>query len=252
EFFNIDSWQNIRSLAFLPHYLEEAPFARWQSFKKTPSAMWLTITCNRIAARYPYGKDNLPRRIPFEEKHPPWISPVWGLGALISRSIIEMGWPTRFTDWQTIRLEDLALNTANPKKPLPVETNFDRDRIDQFIRSGIIAFAAIQGRDIAFVPDETTAAGISLRYQLLVSRIIQLLLWCRDHFEKGIKGTDLEAELEQAFRLFWETSGHSGPESLEILAGKADPQGRVPVRIALKPSRQILSSKDTVALDFLW
>jgi hypothetical protein len=91
-----------------------------------------------------------------------------------------------------------------------------------------------------------------LRYQLLVSRIIQLLLWCRDHFEKGIKGTDLEAELEQAFGLFWETSGHSGPESLEILAGKSDPQGRVPVRIALKPSRQILSSKDTVALDFLW
>jgi hypothetical protein len=91
-----------------------------------------------------------------------------------------------------------------------------------------------------------------LRYQLLISRITQLLLWCRDHFEKGIKGTDLEAELKQAFKLFWETSGHSGPESLEILAGKPDPQGRVPVQIVLKPSRQILASRHKVTLDFLW
>jgi hypothetical protein len=252
EFFHIDSWQDIRSLAFLPHYLEEAPFARWQSLKKRPSARWLTVVCNRISARFPYGKDNLPRRIPFEEKHPAWISPVWGMGALISRSVIVMGWPTRFTDWQTIRLENLPLNTEDPKKPLPVEANLDRDRIDQFIRSGIILFAAVQGKDIAFVPDETTAAGISLGYQLFVTRITQLLLWCRDHFEKGINGADLEAELRQAFKLFWETSGYSGPESLEILAGKPDPQGRIPVQIALKPARQILASRDKVALDFLW
>jgi type VI secretion system protein ImpC len=252
QFFHIDSWQDIRSLAFLPHYLEKATFARWQSFKKTPSARWLTITCNRIAARYTYGKDNQPRRIPFEEKHPAWISPVWGIGALISRSVIEMGWPTRFTDWQTIRLEDLPLNTEDPQKPLPVQTNFDRGRIDQFIRSGIIPFAAVQGKDIAFVPAETTAAGISLGYQLLVSRITQLLLWCRDRFEKGIKGADLEAELKQAFKLFWEASGHPDPESLEIQTGKTDPDGRIPVRIVLKPSRQILASRDEVALDFLW
>jgi type VI secretion system protein ImpC len=252
EFFHIDSWQDIRSLAFLPHYLEEAPFARWQSFKKTPSARWLTVTCNRISARYPYGKNNLPRRIPFEEKHPAWISPVWALGTLIGQSFIETGWPTRFTDWQTIRLEDLPLNTEDPKKPFPTEANFDRDRIDQFIRSGIIPFAAVQGKDIAFVPDETTAGGISLRYQLFVSRITQLVLWCRDHLEKGIKGADLETELQRAFKFFWETSGYSGPESLEILAGNPGPDGRVPVRIALEPTRQILPSRDIVELEFSW
>jgi hypothetical protein len=75
---------------------------------------------------------------------------------------------------------------------------------------------------------------------------------CRDHFEKGIKGADLEAELKQAFRFFWETSGYSGPESLDILVGNPDPDGRVPVRIALESSRQILTSRDKVALDFSW
>lgn len=252
EFFHIHSWQDIRRLAFLPHYLETAPFARWQSFKKKPSASWLTVACNCIAARYPYGKDNLPRRLPFEEKHPAWISPVWGIGALIGRSVVETGWPTRFTDWQTIRLEDLSLNSEDPKGPLPTEANFDRERIDQFIRSGIIPLAAVPGKDIAFVPDETTAGGISLRYQLLVSRVTQLVLWCRDHFEKGIKGADLETELQRAFKLLWETSRHSGPESLEIVAGNPEPDGRIPIRIVLEPTRQILPSRDKVTLDFMW
>jgi hypothetical protein len=31
-----------------------------------------------------------------------------------------------------------------------------------------------------------------------------------------------------------------------------DPDGRVPVRIALKPSRQILASRDKMVLDFAW
>jgi len=217
-----------------------------------PSARWLTVTCNRISARYLYGKDNLPRRISFEEKHPAWFSPVWALGTLIGRSFIEAGWPTRFTDWQTIQLEDLSLNTQDPQQPLPTEANFDRDRIDQFIRSGIIPLATVQGKDIAFVPNETMAGGISLRYQLFVSRITQLVLWCRDHFEKGLNGKDLEAALQQAFKLFWEISGHSGPESLEIIVDKPDPDGRVPVRIALEPTRQILASRDRVELDFSW
>jgi hypothetical protein len=110
----------------------------------------------------------------------------------------------------------------------------------------------VQGRDIAFVPDETTAGDISLRYQLFVSRITQLVLWCRDHLEKGIKGADLETELQRAFKFFWETSGYSGPESLEILAGNPGPDGRVPVRIALEPTRQILPSRDIVELEFSW
>jgi type VI secretion system protein ImpC len=252
NFFNIDGWQDIKKLAFLPHYLEEAAYAKWQSLKKGSSARWMAVTCNRFLVRYPYGKDNKPRQILFEEYNPLWISPVWALGSLIGRSFVDSGWPTRFTDWQRIRLEDLPLNTRDPAKPLPTETNFDRDRIDQLIRSGIIPLAAAQGRDIAFTPDGTTVNGISLGYQLLISRITQLVLWCRDHFEKGLKGTDLEALLWQAFRLFWEKSGHSGPESLDISAGQPDQDGRIPVRIVLEPSRQILPSWQQVELDFLW
>jgi type VI secretion system protein ImpC len=251
-FFHIDTWGDIKKLAFLPHYLEEPPFAKWQSLKRAPAARWLAVTCNRFLARYPYGKDNTPRRMYFEEHGPLWISPVWALGNLIGRSFIETGWPTRFTDWQRIRIEDLPLNTEDPKKPLPTEAYFDRDRMDQLIRSGIIPLAAVGGKDIAFVADETTTGGVSLCYQLVVSRITQFILWCRDHLEKGIKGEDLETELRQAFGAFWERTGQPGPEDLSISVGKPAPDGRVQVRITLEPSREILPSREKVELDFSW
>jgi predicted component of type VI protein secretion system len=252
EFFRIDAWQDIKKLGFLPHYLEEAPYAKWQSLKKSSAGGWLAVTCNGFLARYPYGKDNKPRRIPFAEANPLWISPVWALGSLIGRSLAEVGWPTRFTDWQQIRLEDLPLNTVDPSKPLPTEVSFDRERIDQFISSGMVPLATTQGKDIVFVPDETTIAGVSMRYGLLVSRITQLVLWCRDHFEKGLGGTDLETSLRQAFRVFWEKSGHVGPESLEISADQPDSDGRIPIRISLKPLREILPSRQGVELNFMW
>ncbi|MFX1555365.1 MAG: type VI secretion system contractile sheath domain-containing protein, partial [Promethearchaeota archaeon] len=251
-FFHIDTWGDIKKLSFLPHYLEEPPFARWQSLKRTPAARWLAVICNRFLARYPYGKDNTPRRMYFEEHDPLWISPVWALGSLVGRSFVETGWPTRFTDWQRIRIEDLPLNAEDPKNPLPVEAYFDRDRIDQLIRSGIIPLASVRGKDIAFAPDETVVGGVSLAYQLLVSRIIQLITWCRDHFERGLEGNDLEVELRQAFGEFWERTGHHGPENLMIAAARSTPDGRIPVRITLEPSRQIQPSREKVELDFLW
>jgi type VI secretion system protein ImpC len=251
-FFHIESWKDITKLGFLPHYLEESPYASWRSLKRVPSSDWLAVTCNRFLLRYQYGKDNKPRSILFEEQKPLWINPVWALGSLICRSFVDIGWPTRFTDWQQIQLEDLPLNTKEQGTPLPTEISFDRDRIDQFIRSGIIPIAAAQGKDIAFVPDEITVGDTSLRFQLLLSRITQLVLWCRDHFEKGLEGADLEEELGRAFNSFWGKSGHSGPESLEISAGHPDQENIIPVRIMVKPSRDILPSRKQVELNFRW
>jgi type VI secretion system protein ImpC len=251
-FLNIDQWQDIHKLSFLPHYLEEPPFAKWQTFKKTPSARWLALTCNRIMARYPYGRDNQPKLVPFEESNPLWISPVWALGSLIGLSLAKTGWPTQFAYWQEIRLEDLPLNTAAPHNPLPTEINFNRDRIDQFIRSGITPFATIPGKDMAFTPAETTVGGPSLSYQLFLSRITQLVLWCKDHIEKGLQGVELEARLRQAFSSFWESTGHPGPDSLEILIDPPNPDSRIPVRITLEPSRRILPSREKVEMAFYW
>jgi type VI secretion system protein ImpC len=251
-FFHLDSWQGLKKLEYLPHFLAEPPYGKWQSLKKKSAANWLAATCNRFVVRYPYGNDNQPRLVQFEEQRPLWASPVWALGCLIAQSFSRTGWPTRFTEWQKIRLEDLPLNTEDPDHPLPLETHLNRERIDQFIRSGIIPLATMSDKDIAFVPAAPAVGRAALSYQLFVSRITRLIIWCRDHLQKDLAGVELEAALQRTFTLFWEASGHVKPENFSVETGETQTNGRIPLRIQLEPSPQILSPAEKVELEFFW
>jgi type VI secretion system protein ImpC len=252
SFFHLNTWQELKRLAFLPHYLQEPPYSKWQRLKQTPAARWLVSTCNAFLIRYPYGSDNPPRRVRFKEQQLLWTSPVWALGCLIAQSFTKTGWPTRLTEWQHIRVEDLPLHTADSNHVIPTETHFDRNRMDQMIRSGIIPLANQINKDFVFAPAETTVGGGSLRYQLLISRITHLILWCRDHLPRDLAGTALASELRQAFAHFWEACGRIGPQQLDISAEEPDSDGRIPIRIELHPSREILSSREKVELNFFW
>jgi len=94
--------------------------------------------------------------------------------------------------------------------------------------------------------------GSALSYQLYISRITHLILWCRDHLPRDLAGTALESELRQAFALFWEACGRLGPQRLNISVGDPDSDGRIPIRIELHPSREILSFGEKVELNFFW
>jgi type VI secretion system protein ImpC len=252
KFFYLDTWDDLKKLSFLPHYLDESAFAKWRRLAKTDSARWLAVTCNRFLTRYPYGPDNTPRLVRFEEPRHLWISPVWALGCLMSQSFAKTGWPTRFTEWQEVRLEDLALNRQDTTRPLATETYLAEERIQQFIRAGIMPLVAPQSKDMAFMPAETTVASGSLSYQAFVSRVTHFILWCKDHFKKDLEPVELQRGLERAFSLFWEKSGHPNPENLEISASKTDPQDRALVKIIIEPSRQILPSREKAELEFIW
>ena len=252
KFLYLDTWQELTKLPFLPHYLEESAFAKWRRLRAMPSANWLVVTCNRFLTRYPYGRDNKPRMAVFEEHRNLWISPVWAIACLLAKSFDRYGWPTRFTEWQHIRLEDLALHTVDTTKVLPTEAAFAEDRIQQFIRGGLMPLIAQQGKDIAFTPADSTLAGGSLSYQMLTSRISQFLMWCSDNIEKNLEPVELQETLYQAFSLFWEKSGNPPPEDLEISAGRSNSDNRTRLHIALKPSRQILPSGEKVEIEFFW
>jgi predicted component of type VI protein secretion system len=251
-FLDLDTWKDLKRLPFLPHYLEQPHFAKWQRLKMSSAARWLVMTCNRFLVRYSYGINNLPRLIRFDEPGQLWISPVWALGALAGQSVAKTGWPTRFTEWHDIRLENLPLNSEQPENPVPTEASFSSNRLDQFIRCGIIPLAAMPHKDVAFTPSETTVSNLSLSYQLLVSRIAHLILWCRENLPKDLEGDELETELRHAFKSFWERSGHPAPEYLEISAGRPDSKGRIPIRIEVEPSPQVLPAREKVKLDFFW
>ncbi len=248
KFFYLDHWDEMGKLPFMPHYLEEPAFAKWRTLGRTHSARWIAASCNRFLVRFPFGTDNRPRLIHFEEPHPLWISPVWAIGSLISQSFIKEGWPTRFTAWREFRLENLALFAQEENKPIPTEVSFSDERINQLLKVGILPLVPVPDRDTVFLPAETTVAGGSIAYQLFLSMITQFIFWCRDNLDP----IDLEASLKRAFVLFWERSGHPTPQDLAISVSRPGPERSVMVRLTFSPSRQILPSGERIEMEFKW
>jgi type VI secretion system protein ImpC len=253
SFLFIDNWEDLKRLPFLPHYLEEPAFAKWRRLKGLSSAAWLTATCNRFLLRYPYGPDNRAALVDFNEKQGLWASPVWGVGNLIAQSVGSTGWPTRFTDWERVRLKNLALQPLEGGKPIATETFLSEDRISQFLKAGLLPLVSTFGKDMAFVPQETTVVGGSLKYQLLVTVLSRFLFWCKDNFVPGLEPSDLEQALRKAFALFWEqTAQTAAPQVLDIRVTKPDVDKTARVRLTVEPPRQVLPSGQRVELEFAW
>jgi len=252
KFFYLQSWEDLPKIPFLPHYLQEPAFAKWRHFKETPSSRWVALTCNRLLARYPYGPNNETRLVRLEESGSLWISPVWALGSLIGQSFLKTGWPTRFTDWQEIRLEDLPLRPTGGNQLISTEAAFSEDRISQFIRAGITPLVSSLNQDFAFVPAETTVAGGSLGYQLFLSRITNFLFWCKDHFPPDLEASAIETGLQRAITLFGEKTGPFPSSNLDVSVARPKPGEPAIVKVLLQPPRQILPSGDKVELEFHW
>ena len=252
RFFNMDSWQDLNKLPYIPHYLENAEFAKWQTLKKGTSGRWLALTCNRFLDRFPYGHEFQKGPIYFEEKVIPWRNPVWGMATLALQSQLETGWPAHFGNWQRFHLEDLALCDLGDRKQYPTEVPFTEERMAQLIESGIMPLISQQNRDIAFFVDETTIAGSSLTYQLVVSRIIQFLIRCKETFDKSMNPSEIQEKLSKAFSLFWEKTGHVPPTDMLLSVTKPESEKRPLVDFALRPPPEILPSGEKIELQFQW
>lgn len=252
SFFHLENWEQMNKLPYIPHYLEEPSYAKWRRLKATQSAKWLALACNPFLVRYPYGPDNVPNLVRFHESKLTWVSPVWGLACLIGRSLAITGWPTRFTEWKNIRIKDLALHPEKGNKSFPTEISFTEDRMYQFTKAGIIPLMSMPNQDIVFAPSEATIAGGSLCYQLFVSRITHLFLWCKDNFKEDMAPDELEERLKKAFSMFWEKTELEKPEYIEISAKKPDPVKPILVKLKIQPSRQVLLSGKNVEMEFLW
>ncbi len=252
KFLYLEQWEDLNRLPFLPHYLDEPAFAKWRRLRDLPSSKWIALLCNRFLVRYPYGPENKARLLPFDEPGYLWISPVWAAGGLILKSLLQTGWPTRFTDWQNIQLKDLPVHLIERDRGISTETHFSDERIDQLIRIGVIPLVSPLNKDFIVIPRETMAGGGSLSYQLFLSRVTQFLFWCKDHFEPDLEPAILEERLRWAFGLFWERSGNMPPKGFEVSAIRAKPDLPLQVRITIDPSRQMVASGKRVELDFNW
>lgn len=252
RFFHLNNWNELEKVPYLKHYLDDASYAKWRKLKELPGADWLSFTCNRFLTRFPYGPNNNPGTVFFQEKDPLWISPVWALGALTAQSIATFGWPCRFTDYMSISLKDLAVLDFGDTIPTPTEMILSEDRLAEFIEIGITPVQGIAGKDIAFTPRETTLGGSSLKYQFFTSRILTFLWWYRDNMDEEKMSGDLCTNIKDALSLFWEKTGYSPPEDLEITAEEAVERKPVNIRIGMTPPTSVLPGGRRLEMTFLW
>jgi type VI secretion system protein ImpC len=248
----LDSWAELEALPFLPHYLEAPHFAKLNRLKALPETGWIGLAINRCLLRYPYGPENPPRYVWFEEAEPPWTGPVWPIAALILKSLQKTGWPTRFTQWQAFQIENLPLYLMDSGVPAAAEALISEDRMDQFRRAGLMPLAAAANRDAVFAPVETTLGGASLAYQLFAARLTHFLLGLKDRLPSGLTGKLLEEAVKNGIALFWEKTGHPIPDSLVVKAGTPDENAHVSLRLELAPPRSILPLGGKLQLELRW
>ena len=252
DFLHIRTWDQLGGLPFIPSHLETDAYAKFRKLKGSPEAAWLCLACNRFLIRYPYGADNPPRRVPVNESSPLWISPAWALGTVLAQAVGQTGWPARFTDSRLCGLQDLALFTSTGRAPMPTEAQLDRDRLDQFARAGLTPLAAETGRDRAFFPRAVTIQGESLAYQLLLSQVTRLVLWCKDNLPAETSEVSLQTQLKLAFQVFSEQSSPPGFEEVNITAQAPGADGRIRVTFRITPAAAILPGQTPITLNLDW
>ena len=252
EFFQVGSWDEFDHLSFLPHHMEQQSFAKWKNVQQSQASRWLCLTCNRFLNRYPYGPDNTPRHIKFSETGRPWLAPVWAAARLLCQRVNRSKWPTGTSAWQTNKLEGLGLDMTDPVHPLPVEKLFTEPRLEQLERCGIVALASRRGSDSVFLASNTMlSSDISLDYQSLICLVTRFTLWCKDNFAEDIKGEELTAALEAAWKGFLDHQ-QTRHEDMRINVNITDSAEQTTVRLEWLPSRRILPTGRELVLEFSW
>ncbi len=252
-FLNIHKWDELHKLPYLKTHIDDAVFAKWRKLRESPDGNWIAALAGRFLTRPPYGKDYRAKKVFLEEAEPLWISPVWALAALVAQSIEKFGWPSRLTDYMTVRLSDLAIYGEDGGVVCSTETLFSDDRIRQFAEIGITALCGASMQDIAFFPRGSVASGESLLFQLLFSRITGYLIWRREQAPEYSGGSSLPSEyVRNALERFFEDSGSELPYDLNVIAGEIDERGLVPLQITLTLSEYILPGGRKIGFIFSW
>ena len=252
RFFGLSDWGGLGRLSYLDHFLEDAAYARWRGFRGEPAAAWLAVLCNRFLGRPRHGEDEPPGTPTFRESAPLWVSPVWALGTLVAQSVARYGWPSRFTDYVNIALEDLAVIDVGGGELSATEFLPSMDRLRQFNEAGFVPLTPIGRADSAGVPRETTLAGAPLKGQLFLSRVVGFLLKLRETAGRETGQAGPEALVASALRQMFDQTGHNPPADLVVRAAAASPGERVPLWISFTPPPSVLHSKQPVELTFMW
>jgi type VI secretion system protein ImpC len=250
RFFHINGWPDLAKISYLRHHLEDAAYAKWRKLAEESAASWLGLLCNRYVGRPAYGTDEQKETL-FQESGPRMLGPVWAFGAVTAQSVLEYGWPTRFTDYVNCTLRDLPMVDLGSGEPTAAELPISEDRMAEFIEAGITPLVSPKRKDTAFFPRETAFGGASLKVQMFLCLVLGWLFEqqkARQSFEQG----DLAESLKAGLTALFEKSGQPGPAVLEIKIMETRDDGSILMDVQLQPPHSMMAGAPELHFTFVW
>lgn len=138
DLFGFDDWTELRKPRDLAEIFQDASYVKWNSFRESEDARFVTLTLPRVLARLPYGvntspvgtftyeeaplgnvEGNIVRR-ELEHKHYCWMNAAYALGTRLTNAFAQYGWCT------AIRGEEGGGKVEN--LPADIFTSMDGDR----------------------------------------------------------------------------------------------------------------------------
>ncbi|MDA8133428.1 MAG: type VI secretion system contractile sheath large subunit [Desulfobacteraceae bacterium] len=238
EFFRIENWNRLHKIPYIRHYLDDMAYARFRKLKTHAGAAWVMLLANAFAVRPAHEC----------EDGPLFVSPVWGMGALCAKSVAASGWPLEFTRYPGYQMENLAMAVYDEKNTASTQTLFSEDRILQLIEAGITPMAGAKHKDTAFIPKAASLAGDSIKFQLLMNRMVEALLHARRTKTLDNPGDEIRLALT---RIFTQT-GHGLPQTIDVAnTGKASHDGQV-FHISVLPPESVFPGSGPIEFSFVW
>lgn len=238
EFFRIENWNRLHKIQYIKNHLDDIAYAKFRKLKSLDGAAWFMMTANSFSVRPAYE---------FEQA-PLFISPVWSLGILCAKSVSDSGWPMGFTNYNTYKIENLALSAGDGKDMAAIQTLFPEDRVKQLIETGITPLVGSKNKDIAFLPKEASLSGGSIKFQMAINRIIESLIHLREKTVSDRPEDKIRSTLAQLFT----QTGHDEPSKLEIFeSGNTSDKGKI-YHISFVLPKTVLAGSGKIEFSFAW
>ncbi|WP_027183288.1 type VI secretion system contractile sheath domain-containing protein [Desulfovibrio inopinatus] len=249
KFFQLNTFAELDKVQYIKHSLDDAAYAKWRTLAKQSGAGWILAAVNSFVLRLPFSPENPARPVAFLETDPLWINPTWAVGALIAESQAQYGWPSRFTDYNTIQLGDLPV-LSSEHGALVTQAALSDDRAHEFRDAGMCALIGPIMKDFAIIPLEVAVDGESIAFKCFLSRLFSFLFAAKDALPE-LDYLTVAQGLTKALSLFFEQTGHQTPTDLVIHADQPA-GGAIPLSITFTPPATILRRPQPVSFSFSW
>lgn len=238
EFFRIQGWGRLYKIQYIKNHLDDISYAKFRKLKLLAGAERVMVSANGFFIRPAHGCENAQ----------PSVSSVWAMGTLCAKAVSATGWPMEFTRYDTHKIDDLALSVCDGNNTAATQALFSEDRIMQLIESGITPLVGIKNQDMAIIPKEASLTGDSMKFQMLINRIVELML----HLKQEIISHQPQDEIRSALIQIFTQTRHPAPSNLEITeSGNASENGKIFHISFLLPKTMTVGS-ERIEYSFAW